>query len=247
MIEKLKKNNKSRQDLKSRSEELITRKNPKSPVSEAFRAIRTNLNFVSPDNPLKTIVITSSGAADGKSVILANLAISMAQNGQKVIILDADLRKPMQHKFFEMTNFQGLSGILTGEITFDEGLRETGIEGVRLISTGVIPPNPAELLASKRMEEVLEEARNEADVVLLDTPPVIAVADASILASKVDGVILVVASHQTHDQALVKAKENLIRVHANIIGTILNKYPTRRGKGYYQYYYYYGRSEAGGN
>jgi len=228
----------SRKELKSRSNELIVLNNPKSPVTEAYRSIRTNLNFMSPDKPLKTLVITSSAAAEGKSLTLVNLALSIAQNGKKVIIIDADLRKPMQHKFFEMTNFNGLSSILTGEISFDEALRETSVEGVSLISTGVIPPNPAELLASRKMEEILKRAHEEADMVLIDTPPVIAVTDASILANKVDGVILVVASHQTHDQILVKSREILERAQANIVGVVLNKYPVHHENQYYHYYYY---------
>jgi len=228
----------SRKELKSRSNELIVLNNPKSPVTEAYRSIRTNLNFMSPDKPLKTLVITSSAAAEGKSLTLVNLALSIAQNGKKVIIIDADLRKPMQQKFFEMTNFNGLSSILTGEIGFDEALRETNVEGVSLISTGVIPPNPAELLGSRKMEEILKRAHEEADMVLIDTPPVIAVTDASILASKVDGVILVVASHQTHDQILVKSREILERAQANIVGVVLNKYPVHHENQYYHYYYY---------
>jgi capsular exopolysaccharide synthesis family protein len=228
----------SRQELKSRSNELIVLNNPKSPVTEAYRSIRTNLNFMSPDKPLKTLIVTSSAAAEGKSLTLVNLALSIAQNGKKVIIIDADLRKPMQHKFFEMTNFNGLSSILTGEIGFEEALRETSVEGVSLISTGVIPPNPAELLASRKMEEILKRAQEKADMVLIDTPPVIAVTDASILASKVDGVILVVASHQTHDQILVKSREILERAQANIVGVVLNKYPVHHENQYYHYYYY---------
>jgi len=236
----------SRQELKSRSNELIVLNNPKSPVTEAYRSIRTNLNFMSPDKPLKTLIVTSSAAAEGKSLTLVNLALSIAQNGKQVIIIDADLRKPMQHKFFEMTNFNGLSSILTGEISFDEALRETSVEGVSLISTGVIPPNPAELLASRKMEEILKRAHEEADMVLIDTPPVIAVTDASILANKVDGVILVVASHQTHDQILVKSQEILERAKANIIGVVLNKYPVHQENHYYHYYYYGHRRKVRG-
>ncbi len=228
----------SRQELKSRSDELIVLNNPKSPVTEAYRSIRSNLNFMSPDKPLKTLVITSSGVAEGKSLTLVNLALSIAQNDKKVIIIDADLRKPMQHKFFEMTNFNGLSSILTGEIDFEEALRKTNVEGVSLITTGVIPPNPAELLASRKMEEVIKRAREEADMVLIDTPPVIAVTDASILANKVDGVILVVASHQTPDQILVKSHEILEKSQANILGVVLNKYPVQKDNQYYHYYYY---------
>ena len=232
----------SQDQVNDRSNELITKNNPKSPVSEAFRSIRTNLSFLSPDNPLNNILITSSGASEGKSLVLTNLAISIAQNDQKVIIIDADLRKPMLHRFFGMTNFNGLSNILTDEITFEEALRETDTKNLSMISTGVMPPNPAELLSSKKMELVLDKAEKEADVVLLDSPPAIAVTDAVILSNKVDGVIIVVASHETHRDMLVATKDKLKKAHANIIGTILNKYPVQKSKGYYynQYYYYYG-------
>jgi len=233
------KNNKGgRQLLKSRKEELLVLNNPKSPVAEAFRQIRTNLSFISPDEPLQTVLFTSSAPSEGKSSILANLAVSMVQNGNKVIIIDADLRKPMQHKFFEMTNFNGLSNVLSGEIDFATGLRETGIDGLKLISAGSIPPNPAELLASRKMEEILAKARAEADLVFIDTPPVVAVTDAAVLASKVDGTLLIVASHQTEQEILKKAKELLVNARANILGVILNKYPVHQLNRYHYYHYY---------
>ena len=174
---------------------MIVKHNPKSPASEAYRFIRTNISFLSPDNPLTKIAITSSGPSEGKSLTIANLAISMAQNGKKVIIIDADMRKPMQHKFYDLPNFEGLSNILTNEIDFEDGLRETGIDGLQLITTGTIPPNPAELLNSKRMEEIIKRADKEADMVFIDTPPVIAVTDAAVLSNKVDGVILLSLIH----------------------------------------------------
>lgn len=219
---------------------MLVLNNPKSPVAEAFRQIRTNLNFISPDRPIETILVTSSGPAEGKSMVLANLAIAMVQNGKKVIVIDADLRKPMQHKFYEMANFNGLSNILTGEIDFATGLRETGIEGLRLISAGQVPPNPAELLGSRKMEEVLVQAKAEADLVFIDTPPVVAVTDAAVLASKVDGTLLIVASHQTEQEILKKAKELLVNARANILGVILNKHPVHQYNKYQYYYNYYG-------
>ncbi len=234
----------SRQSLKTRKDELIVKNYPKSPVSEAYRNMRTNLSFISPDKPLKTIVVTSTAVAEGKSLTLVNLALSMAQNGSKVIIIDADLRKPMQHKFFEMTNFNGLSSVLTGEIEFAECLRETNTENISLISTGVIPPNPAELLNSQRMEEVLAEASEKADIVLVDTPPVVAVTDAAILANKVDGTMLVIASQETDQRMMLRAQITLERAHANIIGVVLNKYPAHNNSNY-NYYYYYGQQSSG--
>lgn len=244
MFDMFKKNKQkdSRSLLKTRNNELIVKHNPKSPASEAYRSIRTNISFLSPDNPLTKIAITSSGPSEGKSLTIANLAISMAQNGKNVIIIDADMRKPMQHKFYDLPNFEGLSNILTGEIDFEDGLRETGIDGLQVITTGTIPPNPAELLNSKRMEEIIKRADKEADMVFIDTPPVIAVTDAAVLSNKVDGVILIVASHQTEESMIVRAKEQLDKVNANIIGTIITKYPVNSRGGYYDYYYYYGNS-----
>ncbi len=221
----------------TRENELITREHPKSPITEAFRSIRTNLSFLSPDKPLQSILITGGGASVGKSLVLVNLAISIAQNEKKVIIIDADMRRPMLHRFFGMTNFGGLSNILTNEDTFENVLRETDIENLKVISAGIIPPNPAELLSSKKMEEVLKKAQNNADMILIDSPPAVAVTDPVIISNKVDGVILVVASHQTQKDLLQSAQENLEKANANIIGTILNKYPVKKSR-YYQKYYY---------
>ncbi|KXS40794.1 MAG: capsular exopolysaccharide family protein [Candidatus Frackibacter sp. T328-2] len=227
--------------VQSRDRELVVRHNPKSPLAESYRTLRTNIRFLSPDDPLQTIAMTSSTPSEGKSITIANLAISMTQNGQEVIIIDTDLRKPMQHRFFKMTNFAGLSNILTNEIELKEGIRETGVERLKLVSSGSVPPNPSELLSSKKMTEVIEEVEELADIVLLDCPPIIAVSDPMVIANKVDGVILVVASHETEDKALVKAKEMLDKVQANIIGTILTKYRVGESKGYYSgYYHYYG-------
>jgi len=222
----------------SRINEIIVEKHPKSPISESFRSIRTSLNYISPDNPLKSILITSSKESEGKSLITANLATTIAQNNKKVIIIDTDMRKPMQHKLFEMTNFSGLSNILMNEISFEEGLRNTHIKNVKLISTGTIPPNPSELLDSKSMENVIEKAKEIADFVLIDSPPVVPVTDSTLLSKKTDGVLLVVASHETENEILKKAVEKLKFVKANIIGTILNKYPINKNSYYDKYYYY---------
>lgn len=239
MIKRWKKKNRvSRQSLKTRNKELIVKNKPKSPVTEAFRSIRTNLEFTSPDKELITIAVTSSTAAEGKSLVIANLAISMAQNGKKIIIIDADMRKPMQHKFFDMTNFVGLSNVLLGKAEIGDGLRETGVEGVKLLSSGFIPPNPAELISSKKMKKTLDEVAATADTVLVDSPPVLPVADSSIIASMVDGVVLITASQQTDEKALMMAMNTLDRVNTNLLGTILNKYSSGRSGKYSEYYHY---------
>jgi len=222
-----------------RDDELITKYNPKSPAAEAYRSLRTNISFLSPDQPLKTIVLTSSNPGEGKSLTVANLAISIAQTGKRVIIIDADLRKPTQYRFFRMTNHTGLSKILTDKIEFDEGLRTTKIKGVQL-SSGPIPPNPAELIGSAKMKEVIKTARAKADLVLIDTPPVIAVTDTTVLADKVDGFVLVVAAQMTSKEVLIKARETLDKVRANVIGTVLNRDTIYYGNEKYYDYYYYG-------
>ncbi|MFW6279030.1 MAG: CpsD/CapB family tyrosine-protein kinase, partial [Bacillota bacterium] len=168
-----------------RSAELITNKYPRSPASEAFRSLRTNLSFLSPDDPLRSILVTSSEIGDGKSMVIANLAVSLAQNNLKTILIDADIRKPMMHRFFEMTNHTGLSNILTNDAEYEQVIRETKIENVSLLSTGTIPPNPAELLSSQKMDQVIEISEEKADLVLIDTPPVGIVTDAVILSHKV--------------------------------------------------------------
>lgn len=226
-----------RKGIKSRDEELVVENHPKSVVAEAYRALRTNISFLSPDEPLKTIMVTSGGPVEGKSLTVANLGISFAQAGKKVIIIDADLRKPMQHRFFKLTNFDGLTSILTGEKEFSSVIRESGINNLKILTSGVTPPNPSELLGSKKMDSILEQAKEEADSVLVDVPPVIAVTDGLVLASKVDGVVLVVASQETHREMVAQAKENLEKVKANIVGTVLTKVPIESGGKYYYYYY----------
>ncbi len=214
----------SRQKLKSRKNELIIKNDIKSQVSESYRDIRRNLSFFSRGRRLKSIAVTSSTAGEGKSVILVNLALSMSQKGKKVIIVDADLRKPMQHQFFEISNFTGLSDILRERINFTDGLKETGIDGLQLITAGKKPTHPLTLLNSNSMKEVLIKAEKQADLVLIDTPPIGLVRDAAILTDKVDGTILVTASRETSNHFLKNAYNNLNKYHANILGVILNKY-----------------------
>ena len=228
----------SRQNLKTRHQELIVEHSPKSPVSEAYRNLRTNLSFLRPDNPLNKIAITSSVPKEGKSLTAANLAIAISYNDKEVLIIDADLRKPMQHKFYDLSNYEGLSDILTGNLEFLEAIKKTGVERLSLISTGFIPPNPSELLSSKRMEKVIEQAEKTFDFIILDTPPIIAVTDAAILGKKLDGVLLVTASHETERNVLEKSIDKLNKANVDIFGTVLNKYPVDK-RGYDNYHYYY--------
>jgi capsular exopolysaccharide synthesis family protein len=222
---------------------LITLEQSKSPISEAYRTLRTNVQFTSVDSETKKIMITSSGPREGKSFTLANLAVSMAQAGKTVLVLDVDMRNPTQHKLFGLDNGQGLSIALLQDQDYQQYIRETAVPGVMVLTGGPIPPNPAELVGSKRMKRLLEEASEQYDIVLIDTPPIVAVTDAAILAQEVDGVILVLASGEVNKDFAQRAKELLDKVGAKILGAVLNKVDLKTSE-YYYYYYYHGSDDT---
>ncbi|HGY55373.1 MAG TPA: polysaccharide biosynthesis tyrosine autokinase [Caldithrix abyssi] len=218
---------------------LITHLDPKSPVSEAYRTLRTNLQFSKIENDLKTILITSSGPKEGKSTTAANLAIAMAQAGRDVVLIDADLRRPVVHSIFNMDKDNGITNYLMGTISFDELPKKTFMDNLSVITSGVLPPNPSELLASKKMEELLKQLKNRFEIVIIDSPPVVAVTDAAILSTKVDGTILVVASEQTNRDALKRAYSLLDSVETRLLGVLLNGVDVEGMYGSYYYYYYH--------
>lgn len=219
---------------------LIVEKEPKSIASEAYRTLRTNIQYSSFDKDVKTILITSSGPSEGKSTTAGNLALSMAQADKKVLLIDCDLRKPTVHKKFNISNEKGLSNYLIGEVSLDEVLEKYS-DNLYLLTSGTIPPNPAEMLSSKKMKEFLNSMEDEFDSIIIDSPPVLAVTDAQILSTIVEGVLLVAASGQTEKEIIIRSKELLMKVKANILGVVLTKVPVNTGKGYgYSYYYYYG-------
>jgi capsular exopolysaccharide synthesis family protein len=215
---------------------LITQENKSSPIAEQYRTVRTNIEFSAVDREIKTILVTSAGPAEGKSTTAANLAVVMAQNGQSVLIVDADLRKPTAHYTFGVPNMTGLTNVLTKQGSLEELAQETKIENLSVLSCGPIPPNPAELLSSRMMGLVLERAKELFDVIILDAPPVMALADAQILASKCDGTVLVVSSGKTEREEVKKAKVQLENSKAKILGAILNNKKIDSGS-----YYYYAR------
>ena len=223
-------------------QELFALSQTRSPVAEAYRTLRTNLQFSSLDRPLRCLVVTSALATEGKTTTAANLAVVMAQAGKRVVLVDADLRRPAVHRLFGLPNQGGLTDALVGEpAALNTFLRATAVENLRVLTSGPIPPNPQELLASQRMGDLLQRLAGEADAVLIDTPPSLMVADANVLAACTDGVLLVVNADRTRRVAVQQATEGLRQVGANVVGGVLNMVDVRRGRGagYYSYYGYY--------
>lgn len=218
---------------------LVAVKEPLSPVVEAYRILRTNIQFTAVDKQVNMLLMTSAGPSEGKSVTLANLAVVMAQSGKRVIIIDTDLRRPVQHKIFGIPNRHGFSDvILDPEQGLKDYLQTTEVENLRILTSGSLPPNPAELLASKRMIELIELLKNDADIVMFDSPPALVVTDAVILSTRLDGVILITDVGRTRAPDTYQAVEELRRVDANLLGVVLNRLNVRRRDyGYYHYYY----------
>ncbi|MFW8616792.1 MULTISPECIES: CpsD/CapB family tyrosine-protein kinase [Enterococcus] len=216
---------------------LITMVDPSSPISEQYRTIRTNIQFASSaDKQIKTIVVTSSGPGEGKSTTSANLAVVFAKSGQRVLLVDADMRKPTVYKTFSLNNASGLSTVLSTSTSVLEAAQKTVIDNLSVLTSGPKPPNPSELLGSARMNQVMEEAKNLYDVVIFDMPPVVAVTDAQIMASKADGTILVVRENVARKESLTKARDLLNMVQARIIGVVYNGAEHSKDSGYYYYY-----------
>lgn len=223
---------------------FIVEKNPKSPVAESYRTLRTNIQFSSFDKDIKTIVVTSAAPGEGKSTTIGNLAIVMAQSGKKVLLIDCDLRKPSLHKKFRITNQAGLTNILLFDVDPMDILHKH-MDNLYILTTGQLPPNPAEVVASNRLKKFIEEMKNHFDYILIDSPPLIAVTDSQILSSFCDGTLLVVSSGEAERETVKRAKDLLNKVNANIIGVVLNKLDLKSRKGY-GYYYYYGDEEGRG-
>ena len=202
------------------SQSLVTATHPRSPVSEAFRTLRTNIQFSSLERPIRTLLVTSTSAEEGKSTTLANLAVTFAQGGTRVIVVDADLRRPALHTLFGVPNNAGLTSLFIQE-NQPIPLVDTAIPNLRLLPSGALPPNPSELLGSPKMDAIIEELKGQAEYVLFDCPPIVAVTDAAVLARKVDGVLLVVSAGRTKRDHAANAKSLLEKVNANILGVVL--------------------------
>ncbi len=215
---------------------LIVHEEIKSPISEAYRTLRTNLQFSKSQGKLKTIMFTSAGPGEGKSTTVANTAVALAQSGKKVILMDCDLRKPVQHKIFGKKN-RGLTNILVEEVKIEEFLQKTEIENLRILTGGPIPPNPSELLGSSKMQEILDYLKSQADYLIIDVPPVVAVTDACVLAAKVDGIALVVNFGAIRPEMAQKAKNLLLKANGHVLGVIINRVEIEEEDSYYYYYY----------
>ena len=225
---------------------------PRAPVVEAFRALRTNVHFASVDRPLHTLLVTSPSPSDGKSTVAANLAVTLAQNNHTVVLLDGDLRRPKIHKFLNVSNRQGVSDLfMMPKVILDGSLHLTAQECLYALPSGPLPPNPSELLGSEKMAEILRQVQEKAEIILIDTPPLLAVTDAAVLARRVDGVLLVIKPGVTKMAACRQAVDQLRRAGANLLGAVLNdvvvdnsRYYYYRYKGYYYTYYEYQYGEG---
>lgn len=222
---------------------LIVHGDPKAVGSEAFRTLRTNLQFTSPDKELKSILLTSVGPGDGKSTVSSNLAVAWAQSGQRVALVGCDLRKPVLHRIFSIPNSPGLTGHLTGMASLEEVVIPIKqVPNLDVIPSGPVPPNPAELLQSKAMNSVVEELEAKYDMVIFDGAPVIAVTDAAVMGNKVDGTVLVIRAHEVPRDVALHAKTLLDQANARILGVVLNGVRPQDQRNY-QYYYYYDDAE----
>lgn len=214
---------------------FVTKKMPRALSAEAYRSLRTSIKFSSVDKPIKTIVVTSSLIGEGKSTVVGNLAYSLNQDGSRVLVIDCDLRKPSIHENFLLSNEKGLTDVLFGKSDL-KGVTKKIEDSLFLITAGKIPPNPAEILGLRKMEDLIKELKINFDYIILDTPPILPVSDTLILASKADATLIVVKARKTKEKIVKEGYERLIGVKANVIGTILNEGDKSLDNKYYGYY-----------
>lgn len=229
-------------EAKVRGRNVIASANPQSPISEQYRVLRTNIQFSMIDKTLRTLACTSATPGEGKSTTIVNLAVTFAQQGQRVLLVDGDLRRPVVHDMLGVSNRFGLTSLITKRATMETAIVSVPrIENLYVLPAGAIPPNPAELLGSKSMADLIQELALNFDLVLFDTPPVLAVADAQIIGNRCDGALLVVKSHKVEKKELVRTKELLEQANVSLIGTVLNEVnPKEMNHGAY-YGYGYGQ------
>lgn len=224
-----------KKESERRNPSLVVSGRPKAIVAEQFRNLRTNIQFSMVDRDLKSIVVTSGSPSAGKSTISANLATAFAKEDRRVLLVDADMRKPTVHQTFRLKNTKGLTTLLMQrKATLSDVVYKTNTEGLYLITSGPIPPNPADLLSSKRMGSLIEEIKEMFDLVIFDTPPVLPVTDAQIMASQVDGTVFVIREGVALKEDILKSKELLEMAEANVIGAVMNG-AEKKGDSYYYY------------
>lgn len=213
--------------------------NPKSVASEAYRTLRSNIQFSNYENNLKTIVVTSSVPGEGKSTTSLNLSVAFAQLGKKVLLIDADMRKPSIHKRLELSNLTGISTILAGMAEFESAIQilKSDTYEFSVITSGEIPPNPAEMLNSQKMVQLLDILKSYYDIIIIDSPPVLAVTDSQVMARLTDGLVLVSDIKTTKKKEILEAKNLLDKAQANIIGVVINKVDAENDNNYYYYEY----------
>jgi non-specific protein-tyrosine kinase len=211
---------------------LITLTDPQSTISEAYRTLRTNLSFYSLDAPLRSLVVTSPAVGEDKGESIANLAVTMAQSGRKTLLIDCDLRRPVLHEFFGLSKDDGLTNMILNDAE-QPPLQQTNVENLDFLASGPKPPNPADLLGSKKVDQLIINMTEQYDFVLFNAPPVVAVTDATILGAKVDGVLLVITAGKTRRDHAEKAKEMLEQAHVRVVGVALTNAPKDSSLGDY--------------
>lgn len=231
-------------DKQRRTEPAISFDTDNSAISEAFRKLRTNLQFLAVDNPPRVIVVTSSVPSEGKSTTAINIALALAESDHRVVLVDGDMRRASLHKYLDLVGPVGFSTVLSGAVPLDDALQKTKFPGLTVLSAGTIPPNPSELLASQATRKLLVELRSQFDYVIVDSTPLLAVTDAAILASGADGVLMIARYGHTKRDQISHAVESLAGVGATVLGAVFTMTPLRGGASYGYTYSYYGEGSG---
>jgi protein-tyrosine kinase len=218
---------------------LVAHIDPKSPAAEAYRTLRTSIQFAGLDHKCRSIMVTSSSPGEGKSTTVANFGVVLAQTGSRVCLVDSDLRRPTLHRIFGLANNRGLTTALLDGLPLSQIAQPTNVPNLSVATSGPLPPNPAELVGSNRMREALEAATGEYDMTLLDSPPVVSVADAVALATFADGVVMVVQTGKVPNEVIRRATGQILAVKGRILGVVMNGVNLKRDGYYYDYYRYY--------
>ncbi|EGQ0374043.1 TPA: polysaccharide biosynthesis tyrosine autokinase [Staphylococcus pseudintermedius] len=221
---------------KTAEEQLIVHHKPKSPVSEKFRSIRSNIMFAGVDEPIKSVIITSSLPLSGKSTISANLAVTYAQANYRTLIIDGDMRKPTQHYIFNLQNNKGLSSVLMDWNNYEQMIQQTEVEGLDVLTSGPTPPNPSELITSQAFQKMYQHLLDQYDFIIIDTPPINSVTDAQLYAEISGHAIYVINVEKNNRNQVIKGQKELEKSNSKILGVVLNKIKPDKDSGYYAYY-----------